>query len=255
MEFPYLLVIGVLFLFLLAKVYFEYIGIKRTTPKPAIPQHKLNPSSTIFAFDLHSVIFFFNFKECLSMLLITKEGWKFLVNIASLAFYPRVVLSIVRMILKPEGCVAEEVVDMICSKVPKFLDFRPFIVGLINCFVPDEHTVKVIFALKEKQYSVYLFSNIGEGIFEDLHDKHQQIFAKLDGFFVCTSTHNWTRKPSPRAFSLFVEKFNKEGRYIIFIDDQRKNLDAAQKADHRFHGVHFVEGRRLLEDLTNWNLI
>jgi len=255
MEILHLLGVWGILLAVIIKIYSTFLNGSKATPRPAIPQAKLNPSSTIFAFDLHSVIFFFHFKQCFSMLLLSKDGWTFLGNILSLVFHPNLVIHIGKMLLKPEGCVAEEVVDLICTKHSRLADLRPFMVDLINCFVPDEHTVKVIEALKEKQYSVYLFSNIGEGIFEDLHEKYHQIFSKLDGFWVCTSTHNWTRKPSPKAFSLFVEKFNKEGKYIIFIDDQRSNLIAAEKVDHRFHGVHFVEGKRLVDDLTNWQLI
>ncbi|MGC6421727.1 MAG: HAD family hydrolase [Flavobacteriaceae bacterium] len=62
-----------------------------------------------------------------------------------------------------------------------------------------------------------------------------------------------TRKPFPEIYQLTLDRFNLEAEHSLFIDDNLRNIQAAQKMGIQTH--HFQKPSLLATDLTNRDLL
>lgn len=121
---------------------------------------------------------------------------------------------------------------------------------IANSQQPICETWDLVKQIKATGYPIYIFSNIGEKTFVELMTKFPNWFEIFDGYHTVPSKDKKLRKPKPEAFASFKkmvhEKHSTDTR-IIFIDDDKKNIAAAKKAD--FVTIHFSSAEQLKNEL------
>lgn len=99
-----------------------------------------------------------------------------------------------------------------------------------NNFINACHQINDMVAFarqcKENKHPLYVLSNWDAESFELLNKKYPDLFALFDGVIISGQVHKM--KPEPDMFALITEKV--PAHNCIFIDDQKENIDAAQKS-------------------------
>ena len=112
----------------------------------------MNPSDTIIAFDLHSVVFAPNWKEVIKIL----WRWPHKLQIIACAFRATICLARFRLFLhEPTD---EEFFALFHERCPKLL---PLAIELFNSFKPMRGTVEILKELHAKGYVLHIVSNVG----------------------------------------------------------------------------------------------
>ncbi|MBP5204665.1 HAD-IA family hydrolase [bacterium] len=106
----------------------------------------------------------------------------------------------------------------------------------------DIELVSYINELKEKGYSLYIFSNTSTGTIT----KYDNSFHFLHFFDSIIPTEH-AQKPSRDAFDTLFYKLNVRPEEIILIDDGQANIDMANSLD--MVGVLYTDLDSLKEDL------
>ena len=123
---------------------------------------------------------------------------------------------------------------------------------------PMEKTVDILRELKENGYTHHVGSNMGITTFNTITDaqKYPQfahIFKNfdLDKSQVVTRETDQFKKPNPKYFEQYLEKnkLDPNTTRIIFIDDRRKNIKAANSVG--LEGVRFKNAAQLRRDLAD----
>ncbi|TET34300.1 hypothetical protein E3J61_02985 [Candidatus Dependentiae bacterium] len=126
---------------------------------------------------------------------------------------------------------------------------------------PMEKTVDILEELKEKGYTHHVGSNMGITTFNTITDaqKYPQFVPlfknfDLDKSHVVTRKTDQFKKPNPKYFEHYLEKNNldPETTRIIFIDDRRKNIQAANSVG--LEGVRFKNATQLRRDLADMGI-
>lgn len=104
---------------------------------------------------------------------------------------------------------------------------------LVSSQVKVEPMHKLVHALKEKGYKLYVLSNFSADAFELLEQKYPETFQAFDGAVV--SGREGQVKPDPSIYNTLIERHGLTVDKSIFIDDEPHNIDAAQKLG--FHAV------------------
>lgn len=123
---------------------------------------------------------------------------------------------------------------------------------------PMEKTVDILEELKRNGYTHHVGSNMGITTFNTIINaqKYPQ-FSPLFSNFDLNKSHVVTRKtdivkkPNPQFFEDYLEKnkLNPKTTRIIFIDDRRKNVKAANSVG--LEGIRFKNAAKLRHDLAN----
>ncbi|HLB94380.1 MAG TPA: HAD family hydrolase [Candidatus Babeliales bacterium] len=198
----------------------------------------------ILVFDLHGVIFSFSIWAGIKDFWQLSFKQKLLVLRA--AGTPGLAWDALKLLFT--GGVVEQAVLNIKIKYPKLTGVIPFALKVINNQIPKPEMVKLLQDLKSQNYTLLIFSNIGEQSIEILKHKYPEIFSLFSGELVASASDNYISKPQPAAFKKFLAKltFVVPARHSIYatagsspmgvsnhnnfllIDDRDKNLQAAQ---------------------------
>ena len=126
---------------------------------------------------------------------------------------------------------------------------------------PMEQTVAILEELKANGYTHHVGSNMGITTFNTITDaqKYPQ-FAHIFKNFDLSKSQVVTRgtdkfkKPKPTFFELYLEKNNLDPKTtrIIFIDDRRKNVKAAQSLG--LEALRFKNAKQLRRDLADMGI-
>lgn len=110
---------------------------------------------------------------------------------------------------------------------------------------------ELIKELKELGYTQRLASNIGSNEIKLLQTKFPEVFSIFDGGKTVTYNADGThseKKPSLQYFQEYKQAYNADQALtIIFIDDKKKNVEAAAKEG--FIALHFKNAEQLRADL------
>jgi 2-haloacid dehalogenase len=91
---------------------------------------------------------------------------------------------------------------------------------------PIEGSVQILKELKEKDYLVYALSNWNRELYEQTVDD----FPFLDWFDgKIISSDDGMKKPDEAIFQLLFERFNIDPKTAIFIDDNKANIETAER--------------------------
>ena len=100
---------------------------------------------------------------------------------------------------------------------------------------PNQDIVRFLLECKKADYKIGVLSNIDKNNFHFLYKKYNW-FKSVDKF--STSFGVQYLKPDYRPFCMMEKKLGIKGEEIFYLDDNRSNLDTAEK--RRWH-THLVE--------------
>ncbi len=198
-------------------------------------------------FDLHGVVFRYDFKKIAQIFLKTPGKHNFILML----FYPRFWTLLFSFIKK--GAVPEECIIKMATALPRLKPYIPTGIAIANAQKPYEETVEIIHALKVHGYSIYLFSNIGEQTLHQLKKIYPDILDLFDDGLSTQSTDNYLKKPNRAAFEKYSLTLGQPFHDIVFIDNKRKNIQSAKKLG--IDGIFFSNPAQLYRDLIQRNLL
>jgi len=208
-------------------------------------QHKpITPENTIITFDLHDVIVNYDYSEILHTFLQNKNKLKLIIAMLN----PFVWWDIAK--LTWQDSVAEQYIVGLGEKYTSLKPFIPLGTQIANCQRPNPRMVKLLEELKQRGYTLHLFSNIGAQIFEDFKKKFPELIELFDMISIPSKQNGYSKKPHDSAFTNYLKKLKNDGRQIIFVDDKVRNLEKAHS--HDITGILFTNTYKLrakLEDL------
>lgn len=83
----------------------------------------------------------------------------------------------------------------------------------------NEDIVEIAKKLKERNYSIYVLSNMGKETYE--YFKNIEFFELCDGIVI--SSHENVKKPDEKIFKILLNRFNLNPEECLFIDDDDTN--------------------------------
>lgn len=139
--------------------------------------------------------------------------------------------------------------------VEKFPDYEKYIrmyygdwENMLNG--PIQGTVDILeFLLQSKSYKIVALTNWSAETFP-IAQKHFDFLNWFEGIIV--SGEEKTRKPYKDIFEITLKRFNIEAETSIFIDDNAKNIETANKLG--INGIQFSTPKQLILDLKNYNI-
>ena len=116
---------------------------------------------------------------------------------------------------------------------------------------PIPGTVEIFRELKDSmRYKIYALTNWQAGLF-DIALVRYNFLHWFDGRVV--SGEEKTRKPFPEFYQRLLNRYNVKAGEAIFIDDNFRNVQAAEKLGIR--SIHFESPQQLRKELNSLNLL
>ena len=201
--------------------------------------HKLHPSNTMFAFDFDGVLAQANIPEMIRTILLTQNGWKFLLGLGTtLLHHPQELLA--------SGAGAEPLSEYLLTQgKPKVADF-------IMSLASTQSITTGINALLEhtSTYDQAIATNRDWRAFEYLQEQPNlaPIFKKLKKVLVVNDFSSRpgyegtyfspVKKPDKEYYYRLQKYLNPENKTIIFMDDRLENVVGAQQAADEWNEIH-----------------
>ncbi len=209
----------------------------------------VTPQSTIIAFDLHNVVFKKQTGRIVmqSLKLLSKGTWRY-------TFNPRLWYRFYK--IKRTSYVAEDVFRKIAKQYPGLERFRGEFIKLTNHQRPIHPVMCLIQDLKQQGFSLYILSNIGQETFEGLCKIYPELDEYFEGAFTAQADNDYKAKPDPefyQAFKTYVHNDGHHDKQILFIDDLKMNLAAAEQCD--IAGIHFTSSKKLLRTFKKLDIL
>lgn len=189
------------------------------------------PADVVIAFDIHDVLVKASPKKILKC--IAKMGFTQCCNVVSFLYKTR--NDTVRNM--------EGRLNRLIEKEPAYASLKADFTQLMNAQAINHATLQVVRDLKTQGYTVVIASNIGEETYAALKDKKPEVFRLFDAAYTVTHESQYLDKSNPAFFDTC--KVQHEGKQILFIDDQIKNLKKAAQAG--ITGIHFTSSQKLRE--------
>ena len=115
---------------------------------------------------------------------------------------------------------------------------------------PMHETVNILRNLKQQEHlSLYALTNWSHETFPVALERFE-FLQWFDGIVV--SGEEKTRKPFPEFYQKLLERYNIDPARAIFIDDNLRNVKAAEDAG--IHGIHFLNAKQLSEELRKFHV-
>ncbi len=206
-------------------LFYQFLSSILSSPSqlPTLPKPSSSPKTTVVAFDLHDVMFRPDYVERINILIKSPQKFTLCKHMVNPFFlYEFVRLSI-------QQIAAEQVIDKLIPQYPEIKLFMPTVIDAINAQIPIEGTIEIIQKLKNRGFKIYLLSNIGDQVLKNMMTKFPDIFSNFHDLFFCSPEYDYIRKPNPRFYQFFFEKFNLKAEQVIFVDDLVKNISAADR--------------------------
>lgn len=190
-------------------------------------KEKVNPGNTVFAFDLHNVIFKKVLREIIikSFKILPRGPWWY-------AFNPIFWKNLYKIISISN--VGEDIFDKLSVIYPTLSPFKNDFISLVNAQLPINSSLKLLQKLKERGYKLYILSNIGFETLKELEKKYPEIISCFDGAYIPSIENEYRHKPDQlffKEFKAYLDQIGHGNKQILFIDDLRRNLSSALKCD------------------------
>lgn len=199
------------------------------------------PGTTIFAFDLHHVLFIPHYTKAAQIVINAPHKIKLLTTLLNpFSLYDFLTIDVQ---------VFEQAIFNLCKKYPQLTAWEKTALTIGNAQQPIAHTFSLINQLKKRGFKIYLMSNIGSIMFNDLHDTYKHLFAAFDDLFITWPELSYLQKPHTGYFRLFLDTYHLHPEQVIFIDDNPSNLSAA--AHVGIAGIHFTTPTELEKTLIH----
>lgn len=108
-----------------------------------------------------------------------------------------------------------------------------------------KHTAEILLRLHNMGFHLYYLSNIAEDTFKLI--RKRDFFSLFDGGLASYQLH--VNKPDSRIFDALMYKYNLSYDETIFIDDNRKNAEAACAL--YITGIHYQGASSLIRSLNS----
>lgn len=200
---------------------------------------EINSNNTLIAFDLHDVIFKKLYKKIAykTMLLIPKGMYR---SIFNPFFWHKAVT------LYNKKIIWEDLFYRLVSHYPYLDSLKNDFFEISNSLELIDQTVEIIKELKNKNYKIFLLSNIGKDTYDRLSGDYKETFELFDWIFVPSPENQYINKPQEIfyiEFKKYLANLNLKDKKIIFIDDLEENLISAYKFG--ISGVLFTSPKEL----------
>lgn len=145
--------------------------------------------------------------------------------------------------------------EMVPERIALYPDFEPEIRAYATRFnetipgpVPDSHAL--VERLDARGVPLYAITNFGAEFWAGFRPS-EPIFDRFRDIVV--SGEEKLAKPDPAIFALAEARFGRSASTMLFIDDNRANVDAAAACGWHVH--HFTDAAALESDLADRKLI
>ena len=127
-------------------------------------------------------------------------------------------------------------------------------INTANCQVPMEGMQELLEELSSAGCILYLFSNIGGVVLDNLRGRYPNLFQYFHGFHTPTEHNTYAKKPSTEAFKSFLDLYNAERDHtVVFFDDKLANVDAANK--NGLIGIQFTSSAQARSYIVSLGLL
>jgi len=132
----------------------------------------------------------------------------------------------------------ESLLAELCSRFPDMADdFKrvlddSFMDNVVTIIQPN---LEFFYEVKNMGFKVYILTNFFKDGFAHVR-KRDAFFDDADGIVV--SAHEGLVKPEPAIYQVLLERYNLVPEESLFIDDVKKNIEAAEALG--IHGIHFI---------------
>jgi len=144
--------------------------------------------------------------------------------------------------------------DAYCKIFKKYPDLYDILIKLgNNLFTPNKPVLSIVHTLFDKKYDNYLFSNIGPIVLKDLKNRYPLAFAYFKDHgknlinSIVPNNGKWIAKPQPETYITAMNYIQKNPSNIIFIDDNKDNINAA--LHHGWTCILYKNPEQLAHDL------
>ncbi len=206
----------------------------------------MNQKTTVFAFDLHGVVFKRDYPQMVKILWKTPHKFKLFIALCNPLFW----FDALKLLYN--NGVAEQFIVSLAQQHQRLLPFVPLGITIANTQKPVPAVVNLLKKLKSNGYQLHIFSNIGALCLTDLQPHHSEIFALFSSITIPSQENGYIRKPSNQAFANFFTNSGATPHNVIFIDDSRSNIRAAQQ--HGITGIYFKSAQQLRTELVTRGL-
>ena len=137
-------------------------------------------------------------------------------------------------------------------------EIAQLVLDIANDVHPIEGTVVIMQELKNLGYEVNMASDIGTMVLEDLKKRPQyqgllSLFAHEKSVDYLNASGRPVKKPQLGYFRDYLERFQKNKEYVIFIDDKEKNVIGARASG--MIGITFKNPELLREELVKMGIL
>lgn len=202
----------------------------------ALPPIKtpISPHSSIITFDIHGVLFNADWPAIARLIWTNKQSFTLTLYLLN----PRFVYRVLRLLYK--GAVLEKCITYLSGNYPHFARQKDFIFLVANTQKSVPHMLPLLKKLKEKGFTLHIFSNIGTRLYQGLAEKFPREFALFDKSFTPDGFHG---KSHQETFFHYLEEFNPEDKQIIFIDNNRRNIAMARTVG--IASIHYKNSQQI----------
>lgn len=218
-------------IFLLSNVSFLFVC---SSPHPI---QKLNPSTTLIAWDLHGVVL--KHQPLKMAFALVETVWHSDVSWSLLAMAANPVVWYTVYTLKKANPVTEEFIEGLITTYPLLQPYKSYLLQAIMNYTLDQEVVETILHLKTCGYRNIVASNITLHSWNLMVSHYPLLHDLFDGVYTAYTRNEhdvlYSKNPKPSCdyfygLAYFLKDKNVAYTNILFIDDQEKNTQAAQKA-------------------------
>jgi len=211
------------------------------------------PNNTVLLWDLHEV-------------LLQKSMWRWIVlclqfnrKLELIRTLDKTIISIActfileRIRLKKKELVSEELLN--AARAANNYALVELVTTVCSAYTPIDPTVQLLKNLSARGYTHHLGSNIGETVFKRCNTTFNTIFSEFKTYTIpfYTADKKIIKKPNPHFFITHLTKNSLTPDRVIFIDDKKMNIEAAQSVG--IHAIQFINAKQLQKDLTDLGLL
>ncbi len=201
----------------------------------------------VIAFDLHDVLFRMDYKKVASI--IWQASPK--LPLITTPLNPRFWVNFAKLVHK--NAVGEEYVMRMAQWHKTLMPYTQTGIAIINAQKPIQPVVAILRECKSNGHKLITFSNIGQHAYENLCMQFPDIMNLFDTAVHTTADDDYIRKPMAGAFGKLITAAQADPRDILFIDNKKKNIQAAQK--YEIKGIHYRSPQQLRESLKEFLLL
>ncbi|MFI5332696.1 MAG: HAD family hydrolase [Candidatus Babeliales bacterium] len=207
---------------------------------------RYTPDNTIITFDIHGVLCTTDYPRALSLIFNSKH----VIRILSYLRSPSIIKMLIR--LWHNHAVAGHYVQQLTQAKPELATYIPLLKRIANAQKPNNTVLNLVNQMKQRGFELHILSNIDATIFDELTKIHTTMFTHFDAVQSTQSSDKYG-KPHSWIFTRYLSTHVPAGKQVIFIDNKKKNIIAAQKLG--IIGIHYRNPRQLVRALKKLQIL